>query len=226
MNKRILNTWVLAALAILYLMIFAVAKSNAEDFIFDLREVYDRPATDVNKPRIPGFDKTCCHAAVANAISFSTGGDQKVAIQIYLDFVRAIGNTASRASDIWDVGMDKVDAPRNFSRYNSITYIDNRLNRLWEELITSMLHAGWVILVTVKVPDQVASHIFTVYGYVWVEGSDNTKLIYCDSDDGFYGTQVGDMLPARDGGSSFRFSDGQICKIEGFYAVQVKGKIE
>lgn len=226
MKRKIFNTWVLAALAVIYLFIFAVAKSNAQDFVFDLREVYDRPAIDVNKPSIPGYDQTCAHAATANSIAFITGADQDFAAGLYFALVQDIGNKPSRLEDVWDAVMDAADIPMGFGRYSAITHMDKRINRPWEDLITSMLNAGWVVLLGVDVPELNTKHVITVYGYTYEEDFTKTRLLYCDSDDRLSGIVVGDVIRSKSGDSLFKFSDGNVYKIFGFYAIQVRDKVK
>lgn len=219
MKRGIINAIALGVFTIIFLITFAV--SSAYPFEFSLATEYETKLIDVNKPSSDDLS-TCMHAAVANAVSFSLGKDINSAFSLYSAFVEKLGKKATTSYVVWDALMDYDSIPRGWARYNSFHLVVDNLGRDWQDLITSTVHAGWVVLVILDISGQDVHHVVTVYGFKY--DNDITSFLYVDSDDGKAASYWSTVLTDKTNRTNFIFYDGQVGSIVGYTAIKVVGK--
>jgi hypothetical protein len=223
MKRRTINAVILAIFAILYIILFGALKANA--FYFSLGPTYENRIIDINKPG-PGFEDTCTHAAMSNAMAFAVGEDVVFAYHLYHAAVDKLGNIPTSPDVVFNEIMDQAKAVVGYFRYANIHQAFYNNGRDWGDLIKSQLFGGFVIIILLDIPGQNLDHVVTVYGFS-EDDYGNSSLLYVDSDDGVSESFMGLLLTDNDNVTTFQIGipgDLTTTTVKGYVAIRVVGK--
>ena len=217
------------ALLIIYLLIILSIHSvaSAAEYTVMLNKRFGIKAVDIDKPRtgkyVELYANTCMSAAMANAITFSTGFTLKDGIKLYAEFAKMTDYRAASSLELWDGMMDTLPKVKGYYRYSNYDFMGYIPDWDYTESITGMIDAGFVVLVIFKESDD-QNHVVTVYGYTI--GGGGLVLHYCDSDDGVTAIRHGIAVfqPSKKR-TIFQNSNGLFREVVGYTAIRVNKPI-